>query len=266
MKADPTVSIPVPEVDVDESKGREVGGEDRVSLPPPLDGDGKDTAGSIAPPIPSVDAIAASEDPSDAQRDRAKAGSVSRRELDDSRSVSSATTSAGLSLTGNSSALSVPAVTPVPPAPASANLSDPIAVPPSTSGLPPRNSASLHSAPPPPPVPPTTSTRPMSVSLMPTPEVIAEVWNICEKTGDLSALEALVSGTPSLDLCLKDLKDWDRWSPLQRACYSGHASVVRYLLDRGCRVDDVDGRGHTALHKASWFGDCAIVELSLIHI
>jgi ankyrin repeat protein len=48
-------------------------------------------------------------------------------------------------------------------------------------------------------------------------------------------------------------------TPLHLACYSGHLSVVEFLLDKCCAVDALNEDGESALFYASRKGRAAVV-------
>jgi hypothetical protein len=57
------------------------------------------------------------------------------------------------------------------------------------------------------------------------------------------------------------MADRNGCTPLHVACYIGALASVKSLLAAGCRIDELDERGHTALHKVFVF---VVVVMSLL--
>jgi ankyrin repeat protein len=70
--------------------------------------------------------------------------------------------------------------------------------------------------------------------------------------------QELVSRAPGLVA----YKDKDGYTPLHRAAYTDNASMVRFLLAKGAKVNEVTEDGWTPLHSAShWNSFKAVREL-----
>jgi ankyrin repeat protein len=57
--------------------------------------------------------------------------------------------------------------------------------------------------------------------------------------------------------------DEDGLTSLHLACWKGHASIIRLLLDRGAHVGVRTAKGETALHLAGMHGKEPVVRLLL---
>ena len=82
--------------------------------------------------------------------------------------------------------------------------------------------------------------------------------------GDVAALQSLIAGQPEDDVrLLIDRTDKAQWSPLQYACYYGHAEVVQLLFAHGATRDVVTSAGQSLLHLAASRGHLDVVTLLL---
>lgn len=60
-------------------------------------------------------------------------------------------------------------------------------------------------------------------------------------------------------------KDKFNWTPLQLAAATGRVDIVKFLLSKGGRIDDVDEYGFSALHLAALKGKHKIFEMLVDH-
>lgn len=73
----------------------------------------------------------------------------------------------------------------------------------------------------------------------------------------------MVERLAATDLSLVNCRDDDGYTPLHRACYSGHAPVVSFLLDCGADLHARTVDGWTPLHSASRWGHAVIASCLL---
>ena len=87
--------------------------------------------------------------------------------------------------------------------------------------------------------------------------------SVAASRGDLQEVKRLVGAGAEVDEI--DGAVEDDWTALLEASGSGHATVVRYLLEQGADVNRADTRwGRTALHEASSAGHANVVEVLLV--
>lgn len=80
------------------------------------------------------------------------------------------------------------------------------------------------------------------------------------RSGDIEEVSRMIDEDP--ELCNM------RTNPLQRtpmiiAAGSGHANIVRLLIDKGAAVDAADSRGATSLQISAWWGHEEVVNVLL---
>ncbi|XP_062843981.1 ankyrin repeat domain-containing protein 49 [Trichomycterus rosablanca] len=82
----------------------------------------------------------------------------------------------------------------------------------------------------------------------------AELMLWAAERNRLITVERLIGSDPSLVNC----RDDDGYTPLHRAAYSGHASLLSFLLDSGADLHARTADGWTPLHSASRWGHAAV--------
>ncbi|XP_072524917.1 ankyrin repeat domain-containing protein 49 [Salminus brasiliensis] len=87
----------------------------------------------------------------------------------------------------------------------------------------------------------------------------AELMLWAAEKNRLATVKRLLEGDPSLVNC----RDDDSYTPLHRAAYSGHLSVVSALLDAGAELHARTVDGWTPLHSASRWGHTAVASCLL---
>ncbi|KAG9278379.1 ankyrin repeat domain-containing protein 49 [Astyanax mexicanus] len=87
----------------------------------------------------------------------------------------------------------------------------------------------------------------------------AELMLWAAEKNRLATVKRLLESDPSLVNC----RDDDSYTPLHRAAYSGHLSVVSALLDAGAELHARTVDGWTPLHSASRWGHTAIASCLL---
>jgi len=75
-----------------------------------------------------------------------------------------------------------------------------------------------------------------------------------------SALEPFKNGGWIADINTKDLCDF---TPLHNATGEGHIQIVKFLLDKGAKIDAVTESGRTSLHLASYNGNKEMIQVLL---
>ena len=83
-----------------------------------------------------------------------------------------------------------------------------------------------------------------------------------EDAKEIARLQAMIANSPDLLNAPSD-KELGRLTPLQDAASSGRLSVVRFLLEKGTRVDEKGTRNLAPLHFAAAKGHRAVVDLLL---
>jgi len=100
----------------------------------------------------------------------------------------------------------------------------------------------------------------------------AQAPTTISKEKELELLLALQQG--NLDVVKKELHQGDvklnrllqdRWTPLMTAAANDHTHVVQYLLDARADVATIDMNGHSALHRAAFFGKLNMVKCLIEH-
>ena len=76
------------------------------------------------------------------------------------------------------------------------------------------------------------------------------------RTGNFEAVRDLLENNPNL----LEIRDQRGSTPLLLAAYYGHENIVTLLLDKGARVDALDGSGNTALMGVCFKGFTGIAE------
>ena len=76
------------------------------------------------------------------------------------------------------------------------------------------------------------------------------------RTGNFEAVRDLLENNPNL----LEIRDQRGSTPLLLAAYYGHENIVTLLLEKGARVDALDGSGNTALMGVCFKGFTGIAE------